>query len=123
MTVRTFLLGVFVAASLLPSRAIAQDRAGFWFGVGGGFGSAGVSCDDCGESNREGSGVAYFKGGWTINRQTLVGAEFNYWSKNDTTVSGQRLWKLRREAHASCCVFATKKYTRRTVRHRSFSAI
>ena len=85
MTVRAFFLGVFVAASLLPSRAIAQDRAGFWFGVGGGFGSAGISCDDCGESDREGSGVAYFKGGWTVNRQTLVGAEFNFWSKDDNS--------------------------------------
>ena len=83
MTVRTFFLGVLVVASLLPTSAIAQDRAGFWFGVGGGFGSAGVSCDDCGESDREGSGVAYLKGGWTVNRQTLIGAEFNYWSKDD----------------------------------------
>src|SRR5262245_61344992 len=75
--------GGFVVAVLLagiPASASAQAREGFWLGLGGGYGSAGVSCDDCGEE-REGGGVGYLRGGWTLNQRTLVGLDFNLWSK------------------------------------------
>jgi outer membrane protein with beta-barrel domain len=65
---------------MLPSAASAQERKGFWIGVGGGFGSADVSCDDC-DDDREGSGSGYLKLGWTLSPQLLVGAEFNLWAK------------------------------------------
>jgi outer membrane protein with beta-barrel domain len=79
---------VLVVASILclmlPATAFSQERAGFWFGIGGGFGSAGVSCDDeCGAEGREGSGVALIEGGWTLNPQTRLGLVFNFWSKDD----------------------------------------
>ena len=43
-----FISSVFVSLLAgLPAAAHAQAREGFWLGVGGGFGSAGVSCDEC----------------------------------------------------------------------------
>lgn len=67
---------VFAAAD-----ASAQERQGAWFGVGGGWGSANLTCDDCGESDRQNSGVVYFNGGYTANPHVLVGGEFNLWTK------------------------------------------
>jgi hypothetical protein len=74
-----FVFGVLVGG--IPISAHAQTREGFWFGVGGGYGSAGISCDECGDEGREGSGVAYIRGGWTLNERALVGIDFNGWSK------------------------------------------
>ena len=65
----------------LPSLAAAQAREGFWFGIGGGYGSAGVSCDECGDEERANGGVGYLRGGWTLNERTLVGLEVNAWTK------------------------------------------
>jgi outer membrane protein with beta-barrel domain len=62
--------------------ASAQDRKGAWFGTGAGWGSANLTCDDCGPSERENSGVFYFNGGYTVNPHVLAGGEFNLWSKN-----------------------------------------
>lgn len=42
----------------VPSVATAQEREGFWIGVGGGIGSADLRCDDC-DAGRESSGVGY----------------------------------------------------------------
>ena len=77
------ILGFVVVLSwvALPSSAFAQNRQGFWFGFGGGYGSAGVSCDDC-EEGRESSGAGYLRGGWTLNPQTLIGLDFNLWAKS-----------------------------------------
>ena len=75
------LLVLTVVWLTMPSVSSAQDRQGFWFGVGGGYGSAGIRCDDCDDSGREGSGAFYLKGGWTVNPNVLVGGEFNFWSK------------------------------------------
>ena len=71
----------------MPAEASAQERQGFWFGIGGGYGWAGVSCDDCDDSDREGSGVGYLKGGWTLNRRVLLGVEVGLWTKSDTSES------------------------------------
>jgi hypothetical protein len=82
MKVRGFVLTVLTLAWIgMPSVAAAQNRQGFWFGVGGGYGSAGIACDDCEDSGREGGGAFYLKGGWTLNPRVLVGGEFNFWSK------------------------------------------
>ena len=64
-----------------PLPAVAQERSGLWGGFGGGYGSAGVSAEHVDDEDREGSGVAYFTGGWTLNERLLAGAEFNLWSK------------------------------------------
>jgi hypothetical protein len=72
----------------MPANAAAQNRERLWFGVGGGFGSAGVSCSDCGNTDREGSGSFYVKGSWTLNPRTLLGVELNAWTKNATIEDG-----------------------------------
>src|SRR5262245_36717604 len=72
---RHVLLVWFMAAPWVafPSAAVAQDRSGFWFGLGGGYGSANVSlvsCSDtsrlpdCSGRERETSGVGFLRGGW-----------------------------------------------------------
>jgi Outer membrane protein beta-barrel domain len=73
---------------MAPAFASAQDRQGGWFGVGGGFGSASVSCDDCGSSSREGSGAGYLRGGWTLSPRVQVGAELDIWAKTFTFEPG-----------------------------------
>ena len=87
MRSRHVILVVFSAVAwlALPANAFSQERKGFWFGIGGGYGSAGISCADCDNEKREGSGVALLEGGWTLNPHTRVGLEFNYWSKDDTS--------------------------------------
>jgi hypothetical protein len=66
----------------IPARAHAQERKGFWIGAGGGYGSAGVSCEDCG-GGREESAAGYLKAGWTLNKRTLLGGEVNLWNKSE----------------------------------------
>jgi len=77
------LLVVTLGSLSSPTAAAAQERSGFWFSVGGGPGSAGVSCDDCGGNDRLNDGTGFLKGGWTLNPQTLVGLEFDLWSQQD----------------------------------------
>jgi hypothetical protein len=76
-------LSLWILCWLAPSApAWAQDHQGFWVGLGGGFGSAGISCDECEDSDREGSGVGYLRGGWGLSDQLLVGVDFRIWSKS-----------------------------------------
>jgi len=70
---------VFVGL-VLPSAAAAQDRRGFWLNVGGGVGSATVTCDDC-EGGRETGGVFAFRLGGSLSERVLLGGEFNLWTK------------------------------------------
>ena len=73
-----------------PADARAQAREGFWIGAGGGYGSVGVGCDECSGQDRESGGVVYLRGGWTLNPRTLVGIDFNLWSKtmeNDVEIT------------------------------------
>jgi outer membrane protein with beta-barrel domain len=73
-------VAVFAAAN-----ASAQDRAGGWLGVGGGWGSANLTSDEMDESDdtgRENSGVVYFNGGYAVNPHVLVGGELNLWTKS-----------------------------------------
>lgn len=70
-----------LATALAASDASAQDRRGFTFGFGGGWGSANATCDDCGKGDRENSGAGYFKAGYALNPQVVVGFEANVWSK------------------------------------------
>jgi hypothetical protein len=79
---KAWVFGVSLALLLaVPGSGSAQTRQGFWLGVGGGFGTAKATCDGCDSSQRENSGSAYLKGGYTINPHWLVGAEFGTWVK------------------------------------------
>ena len=70
---------------LAVGQASAQEREGGWFGVGAGWGSADLTCDDCGSGgSRQNSGVFVVNGGYTVNPKVLVGAELNLWTKSYT---------------------------------------
>jgi len=66
-----------------------QERQGFWIGLGGGYGSADVSCDGCDGDSREGSFTGFIKLGGTLNEHVLLGFEGNGWIKEEdgTTVT------------------------------------
>ncbi len=63
-----------------------QKRQGFWLGIGGGYGSADATCDECDGGDREGSGAGYLKLGWTLDDRVLLGGEFNLWTKEQDGV-------------------------------------
>lgn len=73
--------------TVLPRAGYGQERQGFWVGVGGGYGSADASCDECEDNGREGSGAAYIKAGWTMTPRLLLGGEFNIWRKKATEIA------------------------------------
>ena len=75
--------GTFVPAS----EAAAQDRQGFWFGIGFGPGSAGVQCSDCFFNDRRTDGSGILKGGWTLNPQVLIGLELDVWAQERPPLS------------------------------------
>jgi hypothetical protein len=90
--VRKQWLGCFAlgAVWLLASSASAghpQDRQGFWIGLGGGYGSADASCDDCEGGEREGSFTGFVKLGGTLNERVLLGVETNLWMKEEEDVT------------------------------------
>jgi hypothetical protein len=74
-------VSTLVISICIPGAAHGQDhRRGLWGHIGGGWGWAGVSCDDCDEE-REGSGVGQLGIGWTINDRTLISGELTIWTK------------------------------------------
>jgi len=77
-------LWTLAIAVLMPRPALAwdQEREGFWIGFGFGYGSARVSCDDCGASAREGGLAGFVKVGDTLNRKVLLGTELNFWTRS-----------------------------------------
>ena len=83
-------LGVllFVGSSALWGQH-PHVRKGFWIGFGIGYGSAQVSCDNCGSSSREGSFTGHVRLGGTLRPNLLLGADITGWSKseNGSTVS------------------------------------
>ena len=60
---------------------VAQNREGFWMGVGGGWGSAGVTADQSVDEGRENSGVGYLRGGWALTNRLLLGGDLAVWTK------------------------------------------
>jgi len=72
----------------LPSTAGAQERAGFWGGFGGGWGSARVTANELPGDDRAGSGVANLRLGWTLGERVLLGGEFDFWRKNQELTPG-----------------------------------
>jgi hypothetical protein len=77
----------------------AQTRQGFWFGGGVGYGSLGLSCDGCGDVDREGGMSGYAKFGGTLRQGILLGGEMNAWTKDEAgarvtlaNLSGAAYW-------------------------------
>ena len=75
------------SASAALAGSHPQERHGFWIGLGGGLGSADATCDDCGQGDRENSGVGYLKLGGTLNERLLLGGEMNVWTKEQEGVT------------------------------------
>lgn len=72
------------ALALTCGSAHAQTRDGFFVGLGAGFGSAKVTCDDCDlNADRETSFTGHVRLGKTITSRFAVGAELNAWLKKD----------------------------------------
>lgn len=81
MRIKTVIAAVVLGVLLIAPAAHAQNRSGGWVGFGGGIGSAGLTCEDCGSDDRETSGVVYVNAGVTMSPKLLLGGEFNMWSK------------------------------------------
>ncbi len=80
-------LGIVLLASPAAWAGNPQVRQGFWIGLGGGYGSAGIGCDfDCGDE-REGSFVGSFKLGGTLSDKVLLGVESNGWIKEQDDIT------------------------------------
>ncbi|HMU60789.1 MAG TPA: hypothetical protein PKA66_03330 [Gemmatimonadales bacterium] len=59
----------------------AQAHEGFWIGFGFGYGSAEVSCNGCGASDRQGGAAMFLAMGGTVSQKLLLGGELNGWGK------------------------------------------
>lgn len=80
------LLGFAVLTIGSASVASAQERSGFFFGIGFGYGSLGLSCDGC-DTEREGSYSGTFRLGGAVNPQLLLGGESVGWYKDENGAS------------------------------------
>jgi hypothetical protein len=75
------LLAVLLATTANAQQA--QTRQGFWIGGGLGYGSMGISCDGCADSDRLGGVSGYLKLGATLRPNILLGVETNGWTKSE----------------------------------------
>ncbi|HEY7028501.1 MAG TPA: outer membrane beta-barrel protein [Gemmatimonadales bacterium] len=80
----------FLLAIMATRMTLAQEEEtrhkGFWFGFGGGWGSADVNCDGCASSDREGGFAGYFKLGGVLRPDLLLGVEGDSWFKHDSNL-------------------------------------
>lgn len=86
MRTRSLLRAATVACLTLPGLAQAQkapERQGFWLSIGLGAGSLG--CSDC--SGRESGVSGALALGGTLNKQLLLGAFMNGWTKSVSGVT------------------------------------
>ena len=84
MTTTRILPLVIGCLLLAPFSAHGQDapaRQGFWFSLGGGVGSHGVSCESCIGSVRETGFTTSFRVGGTFSPQVTLGADLSAWVK------------------------------------------
>jgi hypothetical protein len=88
----------------LSSPVAAQTREGFYFGIGGGAGSAQFSCEGCSAEDRQTGGSGYLKAGWTLNPHLLVGGELNVWARRDEAFDVER-WSYRYNLSATATVY------------------
>jgi len=84
-------VSVLLAALALTATAMTAQqpvREGFWGSVGAGYGTAGLSCGNCGDVAREGSFAGFLVMGLTLNPSLLIGLEVDGWVK---TINGDPL--------------------------------
>jgi hypothetical protein len=76
------LLAAFTLLSITAVNAQeAPIRQGFWFSLGAGLGSHGVSCDNCIGAVRETGFATSFRVGGTLSPQVTLGADLSGWVK------------------------------------------
>lgn len=76
------LLFVVLGSSAVQAQR-PQTREGFWISFGFGGGSAGISCDFCGNADRESGATGHIRLGGTVSPKLLVGGEVNAWTKEE----------------------------------------
>lgn len=89
---------LFLASGL--SAQYAHRHQGIFASFGAGFGTAKVSCDNCGDVSRAGDLTGFLEIGGALSRSILLGVEVAGWSKvtsgNDNraagTVNGVAVW-------------------------------
>lgn len=105
---RGVVIGMAVAAlwTGVPSAAVAQTREGFYFGLGGGIGSATASCDQCGddEDDRKNGGSGYVKAGWALSPHVAIGGELNVWARRED-VADREAWLYMYNASATVTLY------------------
>ncbi len=70
--------GAAKAISSTSSQSPAGSQAGFWMGLGSGWGSTGISCSAC-TNERFGGVSGYVSAGVTVTPNVLLGGEFTGW--------------------------------------------
>ena len=82
------LRSIAVLAVLSASSPAWAEREGFWFGFGGGYGSAVSACESC-DQEREGAFAGSVRLGGTLSPHLLLGVETNVWTRtrNETRLS------------------------------------
>jgi hypothetical protein len=79
--IRISAIGLALAfVTVFPRTGYGQNRQGLRVGVGGGYGSADASCDECEGSGRESGGAVYVEAGWALSSRVLLGGEFRVWN-------------------------------------------
>jgi hypothetical protein len=87
---RTTIGVLALSCAVVPALALAehpQERKGFWFGAGAGYGSADAHCDVCNGGERAGGPTLSLRLGGTLSEHILLGGELNFWTKEQEGVT------------------------------------
>lgn len=79
---QAILLVVFLGLATNSAGAQEQARNGIWGAAAVGFGSAQVSCGNCGSIERESSATGSLMVGTSLSQSFLLGAELDVWAKS-----------------------------------------
>src|SRR5256885_858398 len=77
------LLAAFSCAASAARAQYPQRRDGFWIGLGLGYGSANIKCDQCVDSSGVGGVTGFVKLGGTPSRNVLIGGGRKPWERWD----------------------------------------
>ena len=87
-TARVITLLTALSCAATAARAqYPQRREGFWLGLGVGYGSANIACDNCNPGPRMDGYTAFIKLGGTPSRNVRLGASLNVWSHETNSLN------------------------------------
>lgn len=95
---------VLAMIPIVPGVAGAQTRQGFYFGLGGGIGSATASCDQCGDDDRKNGGSGFVTAGWALNPHVAIGGELNVWARREDVADSDQ-WLYMYNASATVTLY------------------